>query len=290
MTALPSLDHHSAGDVALPTGVRLHVVEQGDPDGIPVILLHGYSDTWYSWSRVLPLLSSRLRAYALDQRGHGASDKPATGYSMRELAADVLGFMDVRGIPRATILGHSMGSFVAQQVALAAPSRVEALVLIGPAADVNAFNGMDEFEAVVEALPEPVPLEFTRDFQESTIHVPLPPEFVDRVSDDSRRLPAFAWRALMRGMRAMGSTTGLRDSRIPALIAWGEQDSFVPRAAVDALLEILPDAALSVYEETGHATHWERPERFAREMGLFLETLPRGAAGTAPSAAIHLLV
>jgi non-heme chloroperoxidase len=275
MAVLTSSGHHSAADVALPTGVRLRFVEQGDPDGMPVILLHGYSDTWYSFSRVLPLLSPRLHVYALDQRGHGESDKPATGYSMRELAADVLAFMDAVELPKATIVGHSMGSFIAQQVALAAPSRVEGLVLIGAAANVNAFNGMDEFEAAVTALADPIPLEFTRAFQESTIHAPVPPEFVDRVSEDSRRLPAVAWRALMHGMRAMGRTAGLGHSRVPALIAWGDRDALVPREAVDALATLLPGATLSVYEETGHATHWERPERFARELGLFLETLPR---------------
>lgn len=265
----------SATTVALPTGVGLHVVEQGDPDGIPVILLHGYSDTWYSFSRVLPLLSPRIHAFAIDQRGHGDSDKPAAGYAMRQLADDVLAFMDVRGIAKATIVGHSMGSFVAQQVALAAPARVEALVLIGAALHVNAFNGMDELEAAVAELTDPVSLAFTREFQESTIHAPVPEEFVERVSEDSRRLPAVAWRELMQEMRAMGSTAGLAQRRIPALLAWGDRDALVPRAAVEMLLALLPDATLSVYEETGHATHWERPERFARELGLLVETLPR---------------
>jgi pimeloyl-ACP methyl ester carboxylesterase len=273
MTAVT--DRPFTSDVALPTGVRLHFVEQGDADGIPVVLLHGYSDTWFSFSRVLPLLSPRLHAYALDQRGHGDSDKPLTGYAMTELAADVLAFMDAQGIAKAAIVGHSMGSFVAQQVALAAPSRVAALVLVAGAPDVNSFNGMDEFELVVSELFDPVPIEFTRAFQESTIHVPLPTEFIDRVSEDSRRLPAGAWRALMQAMRTMGSTAGLRESRIPALVAWGERDTFVPRAAADSLLAILPGATLSVYDETGHAIHWERPERFARELERFVESLPR---------------
>jgi pimeloyl-ACP methyl ester carboxylesterase len=264
-----------AADIALPTGVRLHFAEQGDPNGIPVILLHGYSDTWYSFSRVLPLLSPRIHAYALDQRGHGESDKPPAGYSMREVAADVLAFMDAREIGKATLVGHSMGSFVAQQVALAAPSRVQALVLIGAAPHVNAFNGMDELEAAVAELTDPVPIEFTREFQESTIHAPVPPEFMDRVSEDSRLVPGIAWRGLLKGMREMGNTASLRQLRIPALIAWGDRDALVPRAAVDSLLAHLPGATLSVYEETGHATHWERPERFARELGLFLESLAR---------------
>lgn len=273
MTGLTTF--YAPAGIALSTGLHLHFVEQGDSDGIPVILLHGLSDTWYSFSSILPLLSPRIHAFALDQRGHGDSDKPAAGYSMRQLADDVLAFMDARGIAKATIVGHSMGSFVAQQLALVAPSRVEALVLIGSAPHANAFNEMDAFEALVLELSDPVPLEFTRAFQESTIQQPLPPEFVDRVSEDSRRLPAVAWHGLLRGLRQMESTAGLSPLRIPALIAWGDRDAMVPRAATEALLDQLPGATLSVYEETGHATHWERPERFARELESFVVSLRR---------------
>src|SRR5262245_29905615 len=70
-----SKEHNPApvrfADVQLATGVRLHYAEQGDPQGHPIILLHGYTDSWFSYSRVLPLLPTRYRAYALDQRGHG---------------------------------------------------------------------------------------------------------------------------------------------------------------------------------------------------------------------------
>lgn len=117
-------------DVHLPTGVRLHYAEQGDPAAQPLILLHGYSDSWFSYSGVLTGLARNYHVYALDQRGHGDSDRPATGDAMADLAADVIAFMDVKGIERATIVGHSMGSFVARQVVAAAPERVARLVLV----------------------------------------------------------------------------------------------------------------------------------------------------------------
>jgi len=65
-------------DVRLSTGVRLRYLEQGDPAGRPVILLHGLTDSWFSFSRVLPGISKAHRVYALDLRGHGDSDRPAT--------------------------------------------------------------------------------------------------------------------------------------------------------------------------------------------------------------------
>src|SRR5690349_5131575 len=72
--------------VRLSTGVRLHLAERGDASGPAVIMLHGLSDTWYSFSRIMPLLPARVHAIAIDQRGHGDSDRPASGYAMRTLA------------------------------------------------------------------------------------------------------------------------------------------------------------------------------------------------------------
>ncbi len=73
-------------DVTLATGVRLRYAEQGDRGGPAVILLHGYSDSWFSWSRVMPLIPARYHVIAPDQRGHGDSDKPEGGYAMRDMA------------------------------------------------------------------------------------------------------------------------------------------------------------------------------------------------------------
>ena len=258
------------GDARLRTGVRLRYAVQGDPSGQPVILLHGYSDSWYSFSRLLPLLPVGLRVYALDQRGHGGSDRPATGYAMRDLVADVLAFMDAQGIARATIVGHSMGSFVAQQVALAAPGRVARLALVGSATSVRRFEGIDALRPVVDSLRDPIPEPFAREFQLSTIHHPVPAAFVDRVVADSRKLPARAWRQLMDGMFAAEPPVRLRASRIPTLVLWGERDAFVGRAEQHALVALLGTATLIAYPETGHAPHWERPDDVARDLAAFI--------------------
>ena len=63
--------------IVLPTGVTLPYVEQGDPDGVPVILLHGVTDSWRSFEPVLPHLPPSIRAFALTQRGHGDADRPS---------------------------------------------------------------------------------------------------------------------------------------------------------------------------------------------------------------------
>jgi non-heme chloroperoxidase len=78
----------------LTTSPRLHYAEQDDPTGEAIIFLHGYSDSWFSFIRVLPLLSPEYHAFALTERGHGDSDKPERCYTLDDFAADVDVFMD----------------------------------------------------------------------------------------------------------------------------------------------------------------------------------------------------
>ena len=257
-------------DTRLRTGVRLRYAEQGDRRRHPLILLHGYSDSWFSYSRVLPGLAERHRVYALDLRGHGDSDRPASGYAMRDMAADVVAFMDATGIASATIVGHSMGSFVAQQVAALAPERVARLVLVGSGTSPRNIVGISELEAAVRALRDPVPPEFARDFQVSTIFHPIPPEFLDEAVTASLMLPARVWQEVMSGMLATEPEPRLGPSGIRTLVLWGNRDAIFHRPEQDALLAAVPGAILKVYEETGHALHWERPEEFVRDLAEFL--------------------
>ena len=115
----------------LATGVRLHYAERGEREGEAIIFLHGFSDSWFSFSRVLPLLSPEYHAFALTERGHGDSDKPECCYTLDDFAADVDAFMAAVGIQEATLVGHSGSSFIAQRVALSYPHRVSRLALIG---------------------------------------------------------------------------------------------------------------------------------------------------------------
>ena len=258
------------GTVPLATGIRMHFAERGDPSGEPIILLHGYSDSWFSFSRVMPLLSTRYHVVAVDLRGHGRSDQPESGYTMRELAADVLAFMDARGIQRATIAGHSMGSFVAQQVALAKPDRVSRLILIGSATGVGHLPNMVQLRDEVLGLPDPIPVDFIRAFQLSTIHVPVPSDFLEEVIRESRRLSRRVWRAGIEGMHATPVATKLAGVGAPALLIRGDRDSVFPRSELLALVALLSRSTVVEYPETGHAPHWERPERFVRDLETFL--------------------
>jgi pimeloyl-ACP methyl ester carboxylesterase len=218
----------------------------------------------------LPLIDRKYHVYVPDLRGHGDSDRPATGYTFPGFASDVIAFMDAKGLKKATIVGHSMGSFVAQHVATMAPQRVEKLVLVGSAPAVS--NGeISQLQVDVNALSDPVPLKFVTEFQKSVITRPVPDEFMDRVIRESSKLPARVWRDTMKGMLNSNSTVDLSKIKAPTLIVWGDKETVFPkRSDQEVLLKAIPNATLKVYEGTGHCPNWEEPERFVRDLENFM--------------------
>jgi non-heme chloroperoxidase len=257
-------------DVRLSTGVRLRYAEQGSATAQPVIFLHGYTDSWFSFSQVFPYFDASYRLFALDQRGHGDSEQPHAAYAIDEFATDVISFMDALGLTRAVLVGHSMGSFVAREAALQSPPRIEKLVLIGSATSARN-EGVLELERTVGALEDPVPEEFAREFQESTIYQPLATDFMERVVAESLKLPARVWRAVLKGLLEV-DTSSLDRIYTPALVLWGDRDAIFSRAEQDALAGILRHASLKVYAETGHALHWEQPEQFVKDLKEFIRS------------------
>ena len=265
----PAASDVQFSNVLLRTGVRLRYAYQGEPGGEPIILLHGYTDSWISYSTVLPLLDRKYRVYILDQRGHGDSDRPAGGYALQTFADDVIAFMDVMSINQATIVGHSMGSFVAQHVAVAAPDRVKRMVLSGSATTIrNAV--VSDLQREVNALKDPIPEKFVRDFQVGMAFQPLTDEFTKAVVKESLNIPARVWREVMTEMLSPKAQVQLAKIKVPTLILWGDKETVFPRSEQDLLLAALPNARLKVYEDTGHAMHWERPERFAKDLQEFM--------------------
>lgn len=111
--------------------VTLHVATAGPLDGPAVILLHGTPQNWWVWRAVIPALADGgYRVHALDLRGAGWSDTPAHGYEKEQLATDVLAAADALGIETFDVVGHDWGAFVAQLMAIRAPTRVRHLALI----------------------------------------------------------------------------------------------------------------------------------------------------------------
>jgi non-heme chloroperoxidase len=255
----------------LSTGLRVHYAEQGNPTGEAIVFLHAYVDSWFSYSRVFPLLSAEYHAFAPDQRGHGDSDKPECCYTADDYAADVDAFMDVVGIEKVTLVGDSSGGLIGQRVALDYPHRVSRLVLIGSPTTLVNNEIVIELGKEMLALEDPISPEFIREFVLGTIHYPVPKEFLERAVSESLKVPARVWRDYYEGVvLTVDDTARLGEIGAPTLILWGEQDALLPREEQEWRAAAIPDATLKVYPETGHLAHWARPEWVVRDLEEFM--------------------
>lgn len=121
--------------ITLSTGVTLRVAESGDPQAAPVVLLHGWGASLYTFRHALTLMPSEgFRAIAVDLRGYGLSDRPSArgAYSLDAYKADLDALLDALNLSRALLVGHSMGGGIALRYALETPGRVSALALVNP--------------------------------------------------------------------------------------------------------------------------------------------------------------
>jgi non-heme chloroperoxidase len=261
--------------VELATGVRLPYVEQGDPAGTPVLLLHGYTDSWRSFEPVLPYLPGSIRAIALTQRGHGDADRPAAGYGPHDFAADLAAFGDALGVAQAVVVGSSMGSTVAQRFALNYPERTLGLVLAGATTTWRTPVALELWD-VVSTLEDPIDPGFVREFQESTLAQPVPPAFLETVVAESLKVPARVWRAALREAHLEADIAGeLGGIEAPTLVVWGDRDTIQSRSEQEVLVGAIAGARLIVYPGAGHAMHWEEPARFAADLAAFVAGLGR---------------
>lgn len=259
--------------IELTNGVKLRYVEQGDPAGAPVLFLHGITDSWRSFEPVLPHLPASIHAFAISQRGHGDSDRPAADYNTRDFAADIAAFMGAFNLERAVIAGHSMGSSIARRFALDYPERTLGLVLMG---SFFAFRGNPELADLRDAvsrLTDPVDYGFALEFQQSTLAGPVPQTYLDVVVEESLKVPARVWRAALEGLLEDDHTAELRRIDSPTLIVWGDKDAFCPDSDQQALRAAIRGSQLITYPGVGHALHWEEPERFAADLAAFAEKL-----------------
>lgn len=255
--------------VRLSTNVELEVAERGRSDGLPVLFLHGFPDSRISFAPVVAALPPDIRAIVPTQRGHGDSEHPACCYRISDLAADAIALLDALGIGRAAIVGHSVGSFVAQRMAIDHPDRVSHLVLIG-SADSPGTKPVMEFGDAVRALPDKIPEATIRDFQQSTIVQTVSESYFEQLLVESRKVPARVWRDLIGAFVSQPTVGDLSRIQVRTLVVWGKKDVLYDRDGQDRLVRAIRRARLLVYENAGHSLNWEEPVRLARDIVAFL--------------------
>ncbi len=272
-----TLEDAPEGDFCtLHDGVRCHYLVHGPtnaPAGDsrePVILIHGLMASSDEWSQMMPALAETRQVWAVDLIGFGFSERVAEPkYSLKYYARSIAEFMDVHGIERAAIVGHSLGGGVALQFAHDYAGRVSRLVLLAPAAYIFKYFRPVRYAARIPCLQRMVVssvLSNPRVHRRSLRNAFANPT---RLNSDVLAQQVRSWRvkgtldallALSASPHACDLPEGIEDVTAPALIVWGDQDIIVPLAHGKRLVREMPNAELVILEGAGHVPNLECPE------------------------------
>ena len=240
----------------------------------PIVLIHGYADSWYSFKGVMDFLPDNLAVFAPSLLGHGRSSKPKQAYSIDGYATDVLEFMRLMGVNRSAIVGHSMGTFVAQSIALGNPDIVSSMVLIGSAVSADNPVLRSVYSETLE-LKDPVPSDFIWNFQGGTCVGPVDLSMsMEGIVNESSLLPAHVWSSALKGLidyrAADFDSRTLYPLRTPALVLGGSKDEIFDEAAQRKLADALPNSEIWLDADCGHSPNWERSQRTAAQIAEFV--------------------
>ena len=259
--------------IQLADGVRLHYAEQGDPGGMPVVMLHGITDSWRSFESVMAHLPASLRVFAVSQRGHGESGRPGR-YRTRDFAADAAAFIEALDLGPALVVGHSMGSANAMRLAIDRPDLLRGLVAAGAFARFGDKAELVEFHrSTITPLRDPIDPDFAAEWQRSTMAQPVPPAFFATVVRECLQAPAAVWRDAFAALFDDDFAAEIGRIAVPTLVVWGDRDAMCPRGDQERIVRAIAGSRLLAYAGAGHALHWEEPVRFADDLAAFASAL-----------------
>jgi pimeloyl-ACP methyl ester carboxylesterase len=264
--------------VSLSDGITLAYIDTGNPSGPPVVLIHGYTDNARDWVPVLPYLSKRFRLILVDIRGHGKSSKPECCYSRLDFAYDIKLLLDALSIRQADVVGHSLGSIIAQTFAEYWPERTDRVVLIsstGGRAPGPTAPPQFDFAAEIRKLKDPIDPDSPFMIAWWDSPTPVDPDFIRRQRQDSAAIPLNVWLAVLN--EALPTATVYADLqstlprlKAPTLLIWGSKDPIMDEPMRKTLRDALPGAQVKVFEGLGHNPFWEDPPAVAGVINKFL--------------------
>lgn len=257
-------------------GQPVNVIELGD--GPPLVFVHGLSGCWQNFLENLPVHASRHRVITFDLPGFGASPMPAEEISISGYARLLDALLGELRVDAATVVGNSMGGFIAGELAIAYPQRVEQLVLVS-AAGVSTTSDPRPTRALPYMRHGERILAATGAWLAAKSHsVTRRPRLrravLDLVVRHPDRLPAPLAAEQLRGAGKPGFLQGLAavigydlrerlpEIACPTLIVWGDGDRLISVRDADVFAELIPDSRKVIFEDTGHMAMLERPAAF----------------------------
>lgn len=256
-------------------GVKVYYESFGQ--GLPIVFLHPWTTNRYIWANQLFEFGRTHRCLVVDHRGHGLSDKPASGYAIQEMAADVAAILDDAGIDRAVLVGNSIGGMIAMQTSLDTPERVIGNLILSSATNMAA--GMDP--AAAEAMQKDWRGLFSALLQ-GTVSAKSKAERAEilhfmegcfRNPDNFTEQVFFASAADPNGVFNWNISDRLKDIRQPTSIIAGREDFATTVAHNQFLADGIPGSTLKFYDDVGHFCQLERPMDFNADLRAFLSRL-----------------
>jgi pimeloyl-ACP methyl ester carboxylesterase len=265
--------------VALPNGEKLAYLDMGNAAGPAVVMIHGYTDSARDWVPMLPYVSQQFRLILVDLRGHGRSSKPECCYSRLDFAYDIKLLLDKLSVRTTDIVGHSLGSIIAQTFAEYWPERTGRVVLISSTGGQPPGSSKEprfDFAAEIRKLKEPI--EANSPFMVAWWDSPTPvdAEFIRREREDAAGIPLRVWLAVLdQGLWDNNPYADLQRTLprllAPTLLIWGSKDPIMEAPVRKTLRDALPDAQVKVFDGLGHNPFWEDPAAVAQVINAFLE-------------------
>jgi 3-oxoadipate enol-lactonase len=248
-------------------GVSLSILEAGTGD--PIIFVHGVVTTSNIFAKYLSAYSPDFRGIAVDLRGYGDSQKPDSGFTVKQFSKDLIALADKLEIEKPIWVGVSMGGMILQQLALDYPERVRALVLVSTTdgamvldKDLPTIGNPRDFHEVskniiVESFPPQTP---------ATLYQPL----LDRI-------PTWNGTVLREALTSMAQASvhgRINAITAPTLVVVGAKDDVATPAIAQGIQTQIAGAQLAEFN-TGHFMMTEDPERFQKVLGEFLQSLKK---------------
>lgn len=235
--------------------LRIHVRQSTNAGGaaaVPLVCIHGWGVSGTYFIPTAERLATDFTVYVPDLPGHGLSDTAPTALDIPALAKALMDWMDVAGIARATLVGQSMGCQVAIEAAIANPTRISRLVLIGPAPGPTGRGSIEQFARLLLGVP------YER------------PSIIRHVIVDYLRM---GWRLVPEFCFMMGHPFEKRLGRIamPALLLHGEKDWITPQWWIDRLALLPGLSRAEAIPGASHAVHYSAPEQIAGKIRHFLD-------------------
>jgi pimeloyl-ACP methyl ester carboxylesterase len=270
-------------------GSRVNYVDIGSGDGPAVVLVHGLGGQWQNWLENIPRVARERRVVALDLPGFGLSEMPSERISISGYGRCVDALVEHLGLQRVDVVGNSMGGFVASEVAIQFPERVERLALVS-AAGISSANASRAPVLTAGRIATAVTA-YTAARHQAIARRPVTRHFalVFVARHPSKLRSDLVWEGLMKGTDKPGFDDALRacleydfrdrlpEIRSPTLIVWGQNDSIIPARDAEEFERMIDDSRKVVLEDTGHIPMLERPAAFN---DLLLEFLGEAAEPT----------